>query len=156
MQPLLGGIWTPSRTEKQDPESAVCAAQGFHPSTLFLQIFQADAVHFTGVALATPVPPQEGTRSPAGSGSVPCAGGCPGFPSPKPPASLLGDFSTAGELCVHGFHFRSVSAKLAGLFVGLFACAAGPSPSEHLPFSNTSTNLASLQIQLLQSPIRGQ
>lgn len=92
------------------------------------QGMQADAVNFTGVALVTLVAPGEGTCSPAGSGNVPCTGGCPGFTSPGRPASLLGDFSTHGELCFHGFHFRSISAKLAGWFVGLFACSAGPQP----------------------------
>lgn len=87
-----------------------------------VQGMQADAVNFTGVALVTLVPPGEGTCSSAGSGNVPGTGGCPGCP-----ASLLGDFSTHGELCFQGFNF-SISAKLAGWFVGLFACSAGPQP----------------------------
>lgn len=123
--------------------------------TFPVQGMQADAVHFTGVALATLVPPREGTCSPAGPGNVPCTGGCQGFASPSPPASLLGDFSTDGELHVHGFHFRSISAKLAGLLVGLLVLRA-PSASEHLPFSNANIDLRSLQIQLLQPPVGGQ
>lgn len=76
-------------------------------------------------------------------------------PPQAPLASLLGDFSTDGELHIHGFHFRSISAKLAGLLVCLLVLWA-PSASEHLPFSNANIDLRSLQIQLLQPPVSGQ
>lgn len=100
----------------------------FNSSSRFpVQGTQTGAVSFTGVALVTLVPPGKGPAALQGLAMSHVLVAAQASP-PSPPASLFEDFSTAGELCVHGFHFRSISAKLAAWFVGWLARAAGPQP----------------------------
>lgn len=95
------------------------------------------------MALVTLVPAGEGTCSPAM-----CTGAAQAAPPQAPLHPCQGD-SPQLQNCV-SVDFSSgvfLQSWLVGLLVYLLVLQA-PSPSEHLPFSNTK--LRSLQIQLLQ------
>lgn len=139
-QPLLGGIRTPSGTESQ---------KVLHKDFTFQLFQQISSSGHAGRCC-------EFHRGGFGHPGATREGTCwwlPRFhlPAPLPPCLRI---SPQLEGCVPTDFISGVFLQswLLRLLVGLLVLLA-PSPSEHLPFSNTSTNLGSLQIELLQPPV---